>query len=64
MSDIRFSATVVDKIAFFFNFVSDFQCNSMTDVAKFCTSGTLVKKLINNFYSLFYMLKSRLSRLK
>ena len=25
----------------------------MTDAVKFCTSGTLVKKVINNFYSFF-----------
>ena len=31
----------------------NFQCNSMMDVVKFCASGTLVKKVINNFYSFF-----------
>ena len=37
----------------------------MTDVVKFCTLGTLMKKVIDNFHSFFlYMLKSRLSRLK
>ena len=43
-SGIRFSARVVDKMTFLFNNVSNFQCNSMTGVVKFCTSGTLVKK--------------------
>ena len=60
----RFSAIVIDKKAFLFNFVTNFQCNSMADVVKFCTSDTLVKNLLDNIFSFLYMLKSRLSRLK
>ena len=61
-SSIRFSATVVKKGIF--NFVSNFQCNSVTVVITFCTSGTLVKKVIDKVYSVFDTLKSGLSRLK
>ena len=46
----RFSATVNDKKAFLLNFVANFQCNSMADVVKFCTSDTLVKNLFFYFY--------------
>ena len=62
----RFSTTVIYKKAFLFNFVANFQCNSMTDGVKFCTSDTLVKNvgLLDNLFSFLYMLKSRLSRLK
>ena len=59
-----YSATVVDKKAFLFNFAPNFQCNSITDVAKFYTSGTLVKKYLITFVYFFYMMKFRLSRLK
>ena len=60
----RFSATVIYKKAFLFNFVANFQGNSVADVVKFCTSDTLVKNVLDNFFSFLYMLKSRLSRLK
>ena len=54
-SGTRFSTMVIDKMVFFLNFVSNFQCNSMTDVVKFCTSGTLVKKwLITLIHSFIY----------
>ena len=36
----RFSATVNNKKAFLLNFVANFQCNSMADVVKLCTSDT------------------------
>ena len=42
-----------EKRHFCLIFFSNFQCNSMTDVVKFCTSGTLVKKVSDNFYSFF-----------
>ena len=38
--------------------------NAMTDVVKFCTSGTLVKKVSDDFDLFSYMLKSIVSRLK
>ena len=60
----RFSATVNNKKAFLLNFVANFQCNSMADVVKLCTSDTLVENLLDNFFSFLYMLKSTLSRLK
>ena len=51
----RFSATVIYKEAFLFNFVANFQCNSMADVVKFCTSDTLVKNVHDNFFSFLYV---------
>ena len=36
----------------------------MTDVVKFCTSGTLVEKVIDNFYSCFYILEVQIEQIK
>ena len=62
----RFFVTVISKKAFLFNFVANFQCNSMADVVKFCTSDTLVKNVLDNFFffHFYIMLKSTFSRLK
>ena len=51
----RFSARVIYKKAFLFNFVANFQCNSMADVVKFCTSDTLVKNVLDNFFFFIFI---------
>ena len=35
----------------------------MTDVVKFCTLGTLVKKVINNFYSFFLYVEAQVEQI-
>ena len=48
----RFSARarVIYKKAILLHFVTNFQCNSMADVVKFCTLDTLVKNVLDNFF--------------
>ena len=36
----------------------------MMDVVKFCTSGTLVKKVIDNFYSFFLYVEVQIEQIK
>ena len=62
----RFSATVIYEYAFLFNFVANFQCNSMADVVKFCTSDTLVKNvgLLNNFFFIFIYIEVQIEQIK
>ena len=64
VSDFPLQSLIMIKLAFFFNFVSNIQCFLMTDVVKFCTSGTLVKKLLNNFYSLFLNVEVQIEQIK
>ena len=49
----RFSATVNNKKAFLLNFVANFQCNSMADVVKLCTSDPSSENLLDNFFHFY-----------
>ena len=56
--------TVVDKKVFLFNFVFHFQCNSMTDVVKLCTSDALMKKVSDTFNSCFVYVGVQIEQIK
>ena len=60
----RFSTTVMYKKAFLFNFVANFQYNSMADVVKFCTSDTLVKNVLDNFFFIFIYVEVQIEQIK
>ena len=60
----RFSATVIYKKAFLFNFAANYQCNSMADVVKFCTSDTQVKNVLDNLFSFLYYVEVQIEQIK